>query len=221
MDYSVLIGYSITCLVFGLAFFLLFINLYHYDNLKTVYVRDDIVSKRISDSSLKLEQTKKNISTNFGSYRGGANKVALLNLYSKIYSCINKFDDENFQKLLNKDTVDVVDVYDLLVLYKNNILNDCIIVQIYDMNSLLELPLINDRIEFIKLNANALVNDLDYIKKNLENNSSYFMSSSIMKSTVFDYTRDSYIEFVNSYQESVNLVYQLSVLYKESIEGEL
>ena len=66
-----------------------------------------------------------------------------------------------------------------------------------------------------------MVNDLDYIKKNLENNSSYFMSSSIMKSTVFDYTRDSYIEFVNSYQESVNLVYQLSVLYKESIEGEL
>lgn len=220
-NYFSLIGFSLTGIVFAIASFIFFINLYHHENVSSEYKKDSIVEKRIYESNKLLTDAKKNISINVNNSEVDVDRVDLLNFYSKINFCISSFQNTSISNILNKNTVNISDVYDLLLLYQENVLNDCFVVQLYDLSSLSNISSVGINSTFLKNNINALMNDMSYLKKNLENNSSYFMSSSIIKNSVFDYTRDSYIQIINSYELSVNLIYELSNLYRNILEGEV
>lgn len=211
IEYSNIIGFTITGLVFGFAFFLLFLNFYHSVNLNTVYYKDSIVSNKIRESNEKIDLSLKNINeVNINNYSGSLNKIDLLNLYSKINCCI--YDVRSINSQFDKNSFKISDVYDLALIYQNNVLNDCIVKQLYDLDN---VNLLDDYKSLIKLNADNLINDISYLKKNIENNSSYYMSSRNMKENIFELTRDSYIGILNSYHESIELIYQLSIYYKK------
>lgn len=218
IEYSYIIGFTITGLIFGLSFFLLFVNFYHYKNTNVVYYQDSVLSKRLVSISNKINSAHNNInSVDVNGYNGDIDKVSLLNLYSKLNFCVTKLD--SISSSFNKKEMNVQDVYNLTLLYRNNIINDCVVVQLYDLDKNINIEKLNIIKPFVKLNADSLINSVSYVKKNLENNSSYFLSSNFMKDNVFEVTRDSYIEILDSYEESIDLVYDLTLFFKGLIEG--
>lgn len=218
IEYSNIVGYTITGFVFGLSFFLLFVNFYHYETNSVVFYQDAVLSKRFDSIDQKIKKSRENISSiNVNQYNGDIDKVSILNFYSKLDSCVTRLD--SIYSDFDKKQFSVRDVYDLLLLYKNNIINDCVVVQLYDLDKNINIEPLTSVKPFIKMNANSLIDSVSYVKKNMENNSSYSFSSKFMKDNIFEITRDSYIEILDSYEKSINFVYELTLLYRGYLEG--
>ena len=67
---------------------------------------------------------------------------------------------------------------------------------------------------FLKLNADSIRTDDDYVANVLLNNGSYFFSSENSKSNIYEMTRDSFYEIRNSYTKSIDLLLEFSRWFK-------
>ena len=220
-EYTKVIGYTFTGLVFGAAFFLLFINFYHYKDISTTLVKnDEDMQKMQQDVNNKLSEVK-NITSSFNPnvYNGPKERVMLMTINSKLQLCVKEFEDEDLNKMLNKKEMSITDVYRFQNLYQSKIVNGCIVTQLYDLTVTGNEAKYQDAdlakiAPFLKLNADNIRKDNDYVSKVLLNNGSFFFSSENSKSNMFEMTRDSYYEVNHSYLESVDLLLEFSRWFK-------
>ncbi len=225
IEYINILGYVITGLIFGIAFFLLLFNFYHSKEVSTTFTKGDdyvdVYTKNIST----IEQIKNNINSfNANNYRGRKDQLDLVSIKSRLDMCVSSFESTKANDIFKKKEVGVLDVYNLISYYQSDIINDCITLQIYGLSNYIS-NLNSNSFElikpFIENNATILSSDLDYVKRNLQNNSSYSFSSDYDKINIFNLTRDSYTRVESSYQNSINLVLEVSKWFNKLIGGEI
>lgn len=209
-EYVKIIGYVFTGVVFGLAFFLLFSNFYHYTECDDVYINDGNHYSEIDD---KLKLTRNNLNV----VNSNMNNADLNILKEKINSCLFNLDSIELKKYLKKQKISMKDSYDFLTIYQNKIVDDCLKGQLRNIISDSKVGEIQESRPFIILNIDQLIKDLDYTKKTLYANSSYNFNNSIRNNGIYRMVEDSYNDVFDSYKNVIDLIYNLSCLYYKEI----
>ncbi len=219
LEYVNIIGYVITGLIFSLAVFILFINFYHYKEVAITYNKGDSYMNTYNKSKETIQSIKNDLSVyDPNAYHGGADNTTLMQIHGRLNLCVSAFENSKVNDILQKQVVGIKDVYSFSTLYQSEILNDCVVMQIYSINGS-NIPSYNAIKPYIDLDVKSLLSDLNYTKKNLQNNSSYQFTSDFDRVNVFDITRDSYTNIEASYNRSLELVKLLSQWFKNTVQG--
>ena len=223
LEYANIIGYTVTGLIFGLSFFLLIINFYHMQELSETISVETYNNDNRQLIEQKINTIKNNISVySQNSYTGNLNIYGLNTSQIKIQECVNIVESDEMMNYFSKSNIDIRDVYNFTGDFRNNVLNDCLVMQIKSMfntDTIATLPNYNIIKPYVDLNVNSLVQSVGYIQSNIENSDHYYYSTDVNKSNFFDLTNDSYFEIVNKYQQTLDLLVEVSNWYRTVVVG--
>ena len=129
-------------------------------------------------------------------------------------------DNDTFSSQLDKQEINIKDVYDMQQFYQINISNECLVKQLYEISivnesSKIQIKSLDLVAPFWEDNIEELIKSTDYLQKVIKNNSSYSFSSNSSKMDLYDQTKDSYYTLLNKYSEAIDYIYDVSVWYKE------
>lgn len=224
IEYSNIIAYAITGLIFGFSFFLLFLNFYHYRDVNEIYIKQDQdhkVGQELKDKLSLVEENTKGFDIN--TYQGSEDAYSLSSVKSRLNICIKKIDTEEFNKILSKNEINIKDVYQMQQFFQVQIANECLVKQLYEIslieNNQLKISSLNKLSPFLKNHIDQLIKSTDYVQKVMKSNSSYSFASETSKVDLYSQTKDSYYSVLNNYISSINFIYDLSVWYKNVVEG--
>ena len=223
LEYANIIGYTVTGLIFGLSFFLLIINFYHMQELSSsVSVETyNVNNKQLIEQ--KLNTIRNNISVySQDSYTGNLNIYGLNTSQIKLQECVDIMGSDEMMSYFSKNNVGIRDTYNFTVDFRNKVLNDCLVMQLKSMfntDTISTLPNYNIIKPYVDLNINSLVQSVGYIQSNIENSDHYYYSTDVNKSNFFDLTNNSYLEIVNKYQQSLDLLVEVSNWYRTVVVG--
>ena len=206
LEYVSMFAFTITGLIFGLSFFLLFINFYHMEELAgTVDISAYNANNKTSIES-KVAQIRNNISVyEQTSYTGSLNVYGLNNIKSRLENCLEIIESDDMMKYLDLGEIDINDSYNFVLAYRNEILNDCLVMQITSLtntDSVEVLPNFSLIKPYIELNIDNLLNSYSYIQNNIENSDHYYFTTETNKNNFFNLVEDSYTDTMNNYQST-------------------
>lgn len=223
-QYVKIINYALIGLVFGFAWFYLLANAYHYLEIrKDHYVNLDS-QPLVKEIETKLNNVMNNVSSfNTNTYKGNIPNSKMMVISQNLKSCVSSFNNDVYKDIKSKNKISIIDVYNLRESYENNVLNDCIVTNLYwttvinkeNFNS----NYLNDNRKLIELYVNSLLNETSYVKKDLLNNSSYFFNTSIASSSIKDNTKDGFYEVMSAYNQAASFVEYISDWFKGEMEG--
>ncbi len=221
-QYFSIINYSIMGIVFGYAFFYLFINMYHYQDIRRVYnttVKDEMLVKKV-DSRLKLIENNIN-SFDVNKYHGQLDASRLNLVSANLKTCIKYYNNSTYNDLKKKKSISIIDVYNLREAYENEVLNGCIVKNLYWVSAI-------EKTDFTSLKSNAVLlsyyfKDIlattNYLKKDLLNNTSYSFSTEIFSKEIKNASKEGFYEVMNAYNSSLNIVEYISNWLKDEAEA--
>lgn len=223
LEYANVFAYTITGLVFGLSFFLLFINFYHMQELaETVDVSSYNDTNKATVES-KIETIRNNISVyNQSTYTGSLNIYGLNTVQLKLQDCLEILESEDMMKYFELDEIGINDSYNFTLDFKNKILNDCLVMQVKSMfntDTVAMLPNFNIIKPYVELNLDTLLDSTNYVQSNIENSDHYYFSTETNKANFFNLVDDSYSDIMNSYQSSLDLLVEVSNWYRNVVLG--
>ncbi len=223
LEYANVFAYTITGLIFGLAFFLLFINFYHMQELaETVDVSSYNDTNKATVES-KIETIRNNISVyNQSTYTGSLNIYGLNTVQLKLQDCLEILESEDMMKYFELDEIGIKDSYNFTLDFKNKILNDCLVMQVKSMfntDTVSMLPNFNVIKPYVELNLDTLLDSTNYVQSNIENSDHYYFSTETNKANFFNLVDDSYSDVMNSYQNSLDLLVEVSNWYRNVVLG--
>lgn len=223
LEYANVFAYTITGLIFGLAFFLLFINFYHMQELaETVDVNSYNDTNKATVES-KIETIRNNISVyNQSTYTGSLNIYGLNTVQLKLQDCLEILESEDMMKYFELDEIGIKDSYNFTLDFKNKILNDCLVMQVKSMfntDTVSMLPNFNVIKPYVELNLDTLLDSTNYVQSNIENSDHYYFSTETNKANFFNLVDDSYSDVMNSYQNSLDLLVEVSNWYRNVVLG--
>lgn len=223
LDYANTFAYTVIGLVFGLAFFLLFINFYHMQELDT---RVDVVSYNANNKTQveeKIAIIKNNISVyNQTAYNGPLNIYGLNTVQIKLQNCLEILESEEMMRYLELTEIGIKDSYHFSLDFKNKILNDCLVMQIksiFNTDTVATLPNFNAIKPYVELNLDTLLGSVDYIQSNIENSDHYHFNTDNNRANFFNLVDDSYTGVMNNYQSSLDLMVEVSNWYRSIVIG--
>lgn len=223
LEYINIFAYVVVGIVFGFSFFLLFINFYHYKEInETINVKEEMKSYK-QKTEEKLTKIKNNISLyQQNTYNGRNNIYDMNSIQIKLNSCVKSFESDDYKNLVNKENIEIKDVYKLGKFYQNTILNDCVVLQLSNLanenNSYSIASLLKIR-PFLKTNINQLLSSNGYILSSLENDDNYYFTNDISKSSIFYLAKDSYSAINKNYQNTLDFLVEISEWYKSEVVG--
>lgn len=208
-NYLGLLAYTITGLIFGFAFFLLFLNIYHTSEVNSKYVKSSEEIDVYNDFLGNLTLLKNKID------KINLNDEKQINISNRLNSCVKSLNNEEFLNYVKKKKIDDLDIYQMKNVFQNEIVDGCLVKQLYTMTE------DNDNKEvlpFIKNDIDILLASMSYVEDNLLDNSSYKFSSNFSKTNIYNAKQESYYQVVNSYRRVIDLVNIVSDHYvaKES-----
>ncbi len=224
VEYAHIVGTTIIGLLFGLSFFLLFLNFYHYKEVNTTY-RPNQENGTDYDAIMKeVEKIKANAASySQATYQGPEEVFDMLNMQTKLNFCANVFETDELKELFSKEEYTINDVYHLASYYQNEVLNDCVVIQLYNLgneNTSIKSARLQQIAPFLKVEMDQLLSGgLGYLKNNMKNNDIYYFSNDDSKSSVFELTKNSYLEMVNYYKRSLAFLSNLSEWYRNVAQG--
>lgn len=223
LEYANMIAYTITGFVFGLAFFLLFINFYHMQEINTSV---DIANYNTSNKQEivnKINTIKANISVyDRDNYSGNLNIYALNAVQANLQKSVEILESQEMMKYFDYSNIHLKDAYNFSIDFRNNVLNDCLVMQIKSLvntdtvNTLPNFTVIKPYLEF---DIDSLTDSSTYIQSNLENADHYYFSTDTNKTNFFDLTKDSYTNIVAKYQSTLDLLVEFSNWYRSIVVG--
>lgn len=223
LEYANMFAYTVTGLVFGLSFFLIFINFYHMEELS--YTKDVASYNALNKENLvsKVETIKNNINVyNQDSYTGNLNIYGLNTVKLKLESCIKIIESEEMMKYLQLNNIGINDSYNFTISFKNKILNDCLVIQIKSMfntDTVATLPNFDIIKPYVELNVDTLLDSTNYVQSNIENSDHYYFTTENNRANFFDIVSDSYSNTMNDYQNALDLMVEISNWYKGVVVG--
>lgn len=223
LEYANVFAYTITGLIFGLAFFLLFINFYHMQELaETVDVSAYNDTNKASVEE-KIETIRNNINVyNQSTYNGSLNIYGLNTVQLKLQDCLEIIESEDMMKYFELDEIGINDSYNFTVDFKNKILNDCLVMQVkslFNTDTVAMLPNFDTIKPYVELDLEALLDSTNYVQSNIENSDHYYFSTETNKANFFNLVDDSYSDIMNSYQNSLDLLVEVSNWYRDIVIG--
>lgn len=223
LEYANVFAYTITGLIFGLAFFLLFINFYHMQELaETVDVSAYNDTNKASVEE-KIETIRNNINVyNQSTYNGYLNIYGLNTVQLKLQDCLEIIESEDMMKYFELDEIGINDSYNFTVDFKNKILNDCLVMQVkslFNTDTVATLPNFDTIKPYVELDLEALLDSTNYVQSNIENSDHYYFSTETNKANFFNLVDDSYSDIMNSYQNSLDLLVEVSNWYRDIVIG--
>lgn len=220
-EFSYVFAFSITGLIFGFSFFLLFSNIYSYKEVNSSYEVQDTEFTTYKEMKQKLNSIRE-IANSFDSnnYKGQEDLFSMVQVQSKLNTCVDKIDTSSFDKLLTKNKIYIKDNYEMHQYYQSVISDECLVKQLYDLttNKNLKLSGLDDSSLFLQNEIDNLIKSTDYIQKEIKSNSSYYFPSTNIKETLYDKTRDSYYSLLNDYKNSIDFVYDIALWYQKKLE---
>ena len=220
-EFSYVFAFSITCLIFGFSFFLLFSNIYSYKEVNSSYEVQDTEFTTYKEMKQKLNSIRE-IANSFDSnnYKGQEDLFSMVQVQSKLNTCVDKIDTSSFDKLLTKNKIYIKDNYEMQQYYQSVISDECLVKQLYDLttNKNLKLSGLDDYSLFLQNEIDNLIKSTDYIQKEIRSNSSYYFPSTNIKETLYDKTRDSYYSLLDDYKNSIDFVYDIALWYQKKLE---
>ena len=220
-EFSYVFAFSITGLIFGFSFFLLFSNIYSYKEVNSSYEVQDTEFTTYKEMKQKLNSIRE-IANSFDSnnYNGQEDLFSMVQVQSKLNTCVDKIDTSSFDKLLTKNKIYIKDNYEMQQYYQSVISDECLVKQLYDLttNKNLKLSGLDDSSLFLQNEIDNLIKSTDYIQKEIKSNSSYYFPSTNIKETLYDKTRDSYYSLLNDYKNSIDFVYDIALWYQKKLE---
>ena len=223
LEYANVFAYTITGLIFGLAFFLLFINFYHMQELaETVDVSAYNDTNKASVEE-KIETIRNNINVyNQSTYNGYLNIYGLNTVQLKLQDCLEIIESEDMMKYFELDEIGINDSYNFTVDFKNKILNDCLVMQVkslFNTDTVATLPNFDTIKPYVELDLEALLDSTNYVQSNIENSDHYYFSTETNKANFFNLVDDSYSDIMNSYQNSLDVLVEVSNWYRDIVIG--
>ena len=223
LEYANIFAYTITGLVFGCAFFLLFINFYHMQELNETVDVSLYNDNNKSSIESKVQTIKDNIGVySQSTYRGNLSIYGLNNVQARLQNCIAIIESDDMMKYFELDEIGIKDSYNFVVDYKNNILNDCLVMQVVSMlntDTVQSLTNYNVISPLVEGNVNSLLDSVDYVQSNIENSDHYYFTTDSNKNNFFDLVEDSYSTTMNSYQNTLDLLVEISYWYRNVVQG--
>ena len=220
-EFSYVFAFSITGLIFGFSFFLLFSNIYSYKEVNSSYEVQDTEFTTYKEMKQKLNSIRE-IANSFDSnnYKGQEDLFSMVQVQSKLNTCVDKIDTSSFDKLLTKKKIYIKDNYEMQQYYQSVISDECLVKQLYDLttNKNLKLSGLDDSSLFLQNEIDNLIKSTDYIQKEIKSNSSYYFPSTNIKETLYDKTRDSYYSLLDDYKNSIDFVYDIALWYQKKLE---
>ena len=220
-EFSYVFAFSITGLIFGFSFFLLFSNIYSYKEVNSSYEVQDTEFTTYKEMKQKLNSIRE-IANSFDSnnYRGQEDLFSMVQVQSKLNTCVDKIDTSSFDKLLTKKKIYIKDNYEIQQYYQSVISDECLVKQLYDLttNKNLKLSGLDDSSLFLQNEIDNLIKSTDYIQNEIKSNSSYYFPSTNIKETLYDKTRDSYYSLLDDYKNSIDFVYDIALWYQKKLE---
>ena len=223
LDYASMLAFTVTGLIFGLSFFLLFINFYHMEELaETVDIASYNDTNKASIET-KINQIKNNISVyEQSNYRGSLNIYGLNTVKSRLENCVEIIESDDMMKYFDLDQIGINDSYNFTIDFRNRILNDCLVMQvtsIINTDTVESLPNFSLIKPYIQIDLNNLLNSYNYVQNNIENSDHYYFTTETNKTNFFDLTEDSYTETMNNYQSALDLLVEISNWYRYTVIG--
>lgn len=215
IEYRKIITYTVIGFIFSFASFLLFLNLYHMREVNTSYVvrTEDIeVLEKIENEKTEI---KNNLDIDFTSYVG-SDKEDIVLFRSKISNCLQSIDTLEIENVFLERNITYRNLYHSMKLYENQVINSCFVLELSDLDQL-NINGLNDSVPFINDLMENIQNRLLFLEQYLKNNTTYFFGSDTFKNQVFHGIRDPYYQLMGTYQDSVTLLENLSLLYKNSV----
>lgn len=220
-EFSYVFAFSITGLIFGFSFFLLFSNIYSYKEVNSSYEVQDTEFTTYKEMKQKLNSIRE-IANSFDSnnYKGQEDLFSMVQVQSKLNTCVDKIDTSSFDKLLTKKKIYIKNNYEMQQYYQSVISDECLVKQLYDLttNKNLKLSGLDDSSLFLQNEIDNLIKSTDYIQKEIKSNSSYYFPSTNLKETLYDKTRDSYYSLLNDYKNSIDFIYDIALWYQKKLE---
>lgn len=220
-EFSYVFAFSITGLIFGFSFFLLFSNIYSYKEVNSSYEVQDTEFTTYKEMKQKLNSIRE-IANSFDSnnYKGQEDLFSMVQVQSKLNTCVDKIDTSSFDKLLTKNKIYIKDNYEMQQYYQSVISDECLVKQLYDLttNKNLKLNGLDDSSLFLQNEIDNFIKSTDYIQKEIKSNSSYYFPSTNIKETLYDKTRDSYYSLLDDYKNSIDFVYDIALWYQKKLE---
>lgn len=220
-EFSYVFAFSITGLISGFSFFLLFSNIYSYKEVNSSYEVQDTEFTTYREMKQKLNSIRE-IANSFdpNNYKGQEDLFSVVQVQSKLNTCVDKIDTSSFDKLLTKKKIYIKDNYEMQQYYQSVISDECLVKQLYDLttNKNLKLSGLDDSSLFLQNEIDNLIKSTDYIQKEIKSNSSYYFPSTNIKETLYDKTRDSYYSLLDDYNNSIDFVYDIALWYQKKLE---
>ena len=223
LEYASMLAFTITGLVFGLSFFLLFINFYHMEELaETVDIASYNDTNKASIEN-KINQIKNNISVyEQSNYQGSLNIYGLNTVKSRLENCVEIIESDDMMNYFDLDQIGINDSYNFTLDFRNKILNDCLVMQVTSMintDTVESLPNFNLIKPYIQIDLDNLLNSYNYVQNNIENSDHYYFTTETNKTNFFDLVEDSYTETMNNYQSTLDLLVEISNWYRYTVIG--
>ena len=223
LEYVNMFAYTITGLIFGLSFFLLFLNFYHMDELSYTVDVTSYNETNLQKVQSKVDTIKNNINVyDQNSYSGSLNIYGLNSVQMKLQQCIDVIESDEMMKFFKNDKIAVKDTYDFLTSYRSKILNNCLVLQIKSMfnsDTISTLPNYDIIKPYVDLNVDTLLSSTDYVQNNIENADHYYFSTESNKINFFNLVEDSYTYTMEDYQETLDLLVNISNWYRNVVIG--
>lgn len=222
-EYLRLIGYTVVGLVFAYSSFYLLINFYHQKELSNTFsysAQDDVSYNSVIT---KIDEVKNKINQFESSeYSGSLPVHQLLNIQGRLQICTRQFENETFLALKNKKELDILDVEEFRKSLQNDVLNSCMIEQLYDLavadeTNRFDIPSLATVAPYIELNIKNLLANNHYLTSDYQSNHIYYFTTQHSRLSFFDKLKLGYAEVIATYNRAADLLVEISNWFEEEV----
>ena len=221
-QYFGILGHALIGIAFGYCCFYLLLNVYHYQEIRrSAYIdfENDVAIKEIDSILNNIDDSINKLSPNH--YKGSLPYNTAFNIGKRLQVCTNSFRNKTFKELRDKKEIDIIDVYNFRESFSSNVLNECIVYQLYDFTlegAINDEYMIKNR-KLLRSYMDDLLQDTSYLEKDLESNSGYFYNTDMGYAMVKNNVRDGFYEVLSSYKRALKFVELISEWYESRIGG--
>lgn len=223
-QYFKIVATALIGVAFAFAGFFFFLNFYHYGEVRRVVEVDFSTNSLTSEFNSTVKKIEENIASyKAGNYHGSLSYNEVNSMANKLNVCLSSLKNKAYEEVRSKNVLDIRDVYSLADSFDNDILNNCIVSELYVLGtdqSPIKDNYIKSNKSLLKSYMDDLLTDGNYLMQDLYNNSSYYFNTDIISMTVKNNTRDGFYEVMSNYNKSANFIYLISEWYKSRVTSQ-
>lgn len=217
-EYIKVLAYSLIGLLFAYSAFYLIANIYHYQEIRKTYDKNIVEIDNYKKIKNNINKIKDNITVDSNNYTEETS-LSVKQLRNNLSNCLTYLDNDYFKDLKSKEKVDIKDVENLRAVVSNDVINGCLIENIYYITYQNEynMNFLEFNNQIIKSHIDSLNNQLYYINRDIQNNSSFYFNTKFINNNNYDKVGDHFNNLLDIYKESSDLVLIISDKYNKEV----